>query len=145
MCVILDSTYYYYNYTGVAKDVSCFLSFLPYLNSCLFHCVTKATSFFFFFFRDIHGCVKSNANVYRWTMFSSLVPRPRGRPGYKARCSVTDSRLCSLTDSWLSGSLVPRPPPSFPSLAVREAGRGPGNEASYQLLHALLTATVQNI
>ena len=28
--------------------------------------------------------------------------------------------------NWLS--LVPRPPPSFPSLAVREAGRGPGNE-----------------
>ena len=32
-------------------------------------------------------------------------------------------------------SLVPRPPPSFPSLAVRyckrrEAGRGPGNEAT---------------
>ena len=31
-----------------------------------------------------------------------------------------------IVSSWLAGSLIPRPPPSFPSLAVRKSGRGPG-------------------
>ena len=42
-------------------------------------------------------------------------------------------------------SLVPRPPPSFPSLAVRlrEAGRGPGNEANFSSSSLFLNFFVQ--